>query len=72
MRDCLDRRECEEIDDVVCLAVSGTGRALLLKIEGKECWLPVSQIHEDSEVFDVGHSGTLVCSRWILEQKGLV
>jgi hypothetical protein len=35
-------------------------------------WIPQSQIHDDSEVWQAGNSGQLVLTRWIAEQKGLV
>ena len=58
-------------DDVVCKRA--TDKALLVVIEGDEFWIPQSQIHEDSEVFDDGeHStGVLVVTEWIAQQKGL-
>lgn len=33
-------------------------------------WIPRSQIHDDSEVYDEGHSGRLVVTQWFAEQKG--
>ena len=41
----------------------------------KPKWFPDSQIHDDSELYmksPVGEQGTLVVTRWIAEQKGLV
>lgn len=41
--------------------VRATPKALLLKIDGVgEEWVPRSQIHDDSEVYDEDHNGTLV------------
>lgn len=48
-----------------------TAKALLVVIDGAEHWIPKSQIHEDSEVYEDGHSGTLVVTAWIADQKGL-
>lgn len=58
------------IDDVRCLRE--TEKALLCEIEGEEVWLPKSQVHEDSEVFDAEeHSeGTLVVTAWLAEKQG--
>jgi len=51
-----------------------TDKALLVDIEGEEFWIPRSQIHEDSELYNsdhVGESGVLVIPRWLAEEKGL-
>lgn len=57
-----------------CRAIkeSKSGEALLVAVDGKEVWIPQSQIDDDSEVFEVGNRGELVVSQWIAEQKGLV
>lgn len=54
--------------------LKSTSKALLVNVDGEEMWIPKSQIHDDSEVFDDDeHSqGTLVISEWIAEQKGLL
>jgi hypothetical protein len=49
-----------------------TDKALLCVIEGKEVWIPKSQIHDDSEVFEEGHKGKLVISEWIAKEKELI
>lgn len=50
-----------------------TGKALLcVTKEQGEVWVPQSQIHDDSEVFDVGQEGTLVVTEWLATQKGWV
>lgn len=58
-------------DDVS--VVRETDAALLCEIEGQEHWIPKSQIHDDSEVYDgdSNSTGTLVVSEWIAKQKGL-
>lgn len=33
-------------------------------------WIPQSQVHEDSEVYKMGTTGTLVVSDWWAEKKG--
>ena len=47
---------------------------LLVEIDGDEIWIPKSQIHDNSEVYDAGdHSeGTLVITEWIAKEKGLL
>jgi hypothetical protein len=39
-----------------------TPDAILVKVEGKEVWIPKSHVHD----------GRLIISQWIAEQKGLV
>jgi hypothetical protein len=48
-----------------------TDKALLVVVEGEEFWIPRSAIHDDSEVWDEGHDGTLVIPLWLAEAKGL-
>ena len=45
---------------------------LLCMIEGKEVWIPKSQISDDSEVFKKGDAGTLVIPEWLAIEKKLV
>lgn len=59
-----------EFDDV--FAVAQTASDLLCEIEGKRVRIPQSQIDDDSEVWRLEDEGTLIISRWIAEQKGLV
>ncbi len=60
------------IEDARCLRV--TEKALLVEWEGEEHWIPVSVIHDDSEVFDDDeHSeGTLIIAAWFAEKEGLI
>ena len=59
-----------EIEDVEVIAA--TEKAILCLIDGKQHWIPQSQIQPDSEVWKRGDKGTLVISRWIAEQKELL
>ena len=54
------------------IATRATAKALLVEVEGKSVWIPQSQIHDDSEVFQVGDTGTLVISAWIARERDLV
>lgn len=61
--------------DATC--VKETDKALLVRIpedDDKEHWIPKSQIHDDSEVYDGEDNahGKLVITHWIAEQRGLV
>ena len=50
-----------------------TDKALLIRFSNdQELWIPQSQLHEDSEVFEMGHAGDLIISRWIAELKELL
>jgi hypothetical protein len=50
-----------------------TPKALLCLIEGKEYWIPRSQISDDSEVYSLDSSGgTLIITEWIAKGKGLI
>ena len=53
-------------------AKRSTDKALLVVIAEEEMWIPHSQIEDASEVYDEGHSGTLVISDWIAEKKDLI
>lgn len=59
------------IENVYCK--HATEKALLVVIAGEEHWMPRSQIHDDSEVWDDMNNdeGKLVITQWIAEQKGL-
>lgn len=52
-------------------ALRGTDKAILVRIEEEEHWIPRSQIDDDSEVYEAGHEGELVVSQWIADEKGL-
>jgi len=58
-----------EFDDVT--ATVETDKALLCVIDGKNHWIPKSQIHDDSFVFQKGHVGKLVITDWMAERLGL-
>lgn len=53
------------------LKLSPSKLGLLVKLDGKEKWIPVSCIHDDSEVYQPGHEGQLVLKRWYAEKEGL-
>lgn len=59
-----------EFENVKCIKV--TPNAILCAIDGKEIWIPQSQVDDASEVFSVGDEGTLIVTEWIAIQKGLV
>ncbi len=57
------------VEDVEC--IRNTAKAALVVINDEEHWVPQSQIHADSEVYQRGHRGKLVMSKWIAAQREL-
>jgi hypothetical protein len=57
-------------EDTVCKAA--TDKAILVTIEGTDCWIPQTQVDDDSEVWKRGDEGRLVISEWIATEKGLI
>lgn len=57
-------------------AIAGTEKALHVQLESEDepRWIPRSQIHDDSEVYDDKNNATgdLVVTRWFAEKEGLV
>lgn len=66
-------------DEGVSLGEAGvkrlTSKAMLVVLfdrDNDEIWIPLSQIHDDSEVYDEDNrSGKLVVSSWFAEKEGL-
>ena len=48
-----------------------TDKAILVQLEDRQLWIPQSQISDNSEVYDVGHTGDLILSPWFAEKEGL-
>lgn len=65
-----------ESNEPVAITVTvkhATEKALLCEHEGDAQWVPLSQIHDDSEVYhagQVGETGQLVIPRWLAKAKG--
>lgn len=61
------------IDLGIAEAKQNTGKALRVSVEDmdNDVWIPHSQIHPDSEVFDCGDNavGRLVVTRWFAEKE---
>jgi hypothetical protein len=58
-----------KFDDIKCRRE--TKDAILVEIDGREMWVPKSQVHDDSEVYKSGTEGNLIISRWLAEKEGL-
>jgi len=53
-------------------ALRDTDKALLVEFEdGVERWIPKSVIDDDSEVYKLGTTGTLVVKQWFAEKEEL-
>jgi hypothetical protein len=65
-----DEDEGVRLENVRCVAE--TEKALLCKINGKDCWVPKSQITDDGEVYEKNHEGTLIITEWFAKKAGLV
>lgn len=48
-----------------------TQKAILVDVDGEDYWIPLSQVDEESEVFEKGDQGDLIITEWIAQQKGL-
>ena len=62
------------IEDVLCIKESE--KALLVEINGvHRVWVPKSQIHDDSEVFEFdaaeGVGGRLIITKWLADRLEL-
>jgi len=56
-----------------CYAENETPKALLVRLpDDEEVWIPKGHIDDDSEVYERGHNGKLVITKWIAQQKGLI
>lgn len=62
-----DKLDPVEIDGVEC--IRETQRAILCMIDGRERWIPQSCVHEDSEVYGLGHVGKLVVAGWFAAKE---
>jgi len=48
-----------------------TDVAILVSIDGDDYWVPSSMVHDDSEVFEKGHEGNLIITKWIAKKLDL-
>lgn len=60
------------IHDAECLRA--TDKAILVEAPDldEDVWIPKSQIDDNSEVYDSGHTGVLIVNRWFAQQRGWV
>ena len=63
---------CFDAPGTVCILKSPRGKAILVDMPNiaDNAWVPIAVIHDDSEVFDEGHEGTLIMYSDFAEKKG--
>lgn len=68
--------ETEELED--CYVLAHTDKAVLVRHEGSDYWIPFSQIDPESSIvkegkdFEKGDTGSIIIPRWLAAQKGIV
>jgi hypothetical protein len=60
-----------QIDDVICVGETAGG-ALVCLINGERRYIPKSLVHDDSDVYEDGQTGTLVIPEWFATKEGLI
>ena len=55
-------------EEVTCIAE--TDKAILVQVDGENCWVPKGQVHDDSEVYAENHVGKLVVTAWFARKVG--
>lgn len=51
-----------------CTCLHATDKALKVMIPGHgEEWVPKAAVHDESEVYDNGHSGDLILHKWFAD-----
>jgi hypothetical protein len=53
-------------------AFANTGRAVLVRYQGEEMWIPFSEIDPASDVWKKGDTGKMIIPRWLARNKGIV
>jgi len=57
-----------------CECICDSRKAILVSSDlfDEPLWFPLSQIHDDSEVYKNGTSGNFIFSNWIAKEKELI
>lgn len=55
--------------EIKCRFIRETEAAVLIKVDGDEHWIPLSQV---SEMHKVGDDGRIVVAQWVASQKGFI
>lgn len=64
--------EDQERVELDCRIIAESDKAIFCDFGDKREWIPLSQVSDDSEIWRAGDEGTLIVSRWIAKQKGLI
>ncbi len=53
--------------------ISEREKSILVRLQGRPRaqWFPKSVIHDDSEVYELGHEGEIVVQGWFAEKENL-
>jgi hypothetical protein len=62
--------DVEYLEDVLC--IHETAKALLVKVDDKQLWVPKSVIKGLSEIRKKGDEGVLIVAQWFAEKENLV
>lgn len=65
----LKRSECIEL---WCRSFDETAKAIFCDFGDVRCWIPKSQIHDDSDVYEGDQEGEIIIPEWLAEEKGLI
>ena len=58
--------------EIDCRVITTTAKAALVEFDdGKEIWIPLSQIEDNGENLDKDFDGTLYVEEWFAEKEGL-
>jgi hypothetical protein len=58
-----------EIEGAIC--VGATAKAIRVRIDERELWVPQSVVDDDSEVWKDGDTGMLIVKEWFAIKEGL-
>ena len=61
--------ETFDLDDAWCIRASEKALLIAHASLREPCWVPLSQISEESEVAGIGDAGCLVVTEWFAEQR---
>ena len=67
------RREREGLVELEnALVLADTATQLLVRCGGEEVWVPLSVLHEDTEVASKGDRGRVVVPEWLAKSLGII
>lgn len=59
------------IEGTECVGETSAAINVMITSGQPHVWIPKSQVHDDSEVYERGGTGALIITRWIAEQKDI-